>query len=58
MVGWLAVFCFDWQLKEAAELTGKESAEEDQLTESKPLAAHEAPMMPPIVECVKETGNS
>ena len=54
----MAVFCFDWQLKEAAELTGKESAEEDQLTESKPLAAHEAPMMPPIVECVKETGNS
>ena len=37
---------------------GNESLEEDQLTESKPLAAHEAPMMPPIVECVKETGNS
>jgi hypothetical protein len=23
LVGWLAVFCFDWQLKEAAELASR-----------------------------------
>ena len=29
MVGWLAVFCFDWQLKEAAELTAQTEAERE-----------------------------